>query len=334
MGILAKYMKYNNPHLVDNDETEKPDPIDKLQAVIVDILRLFVERDEEPFQPYLQEFTTLVWNLLVSKTTLPKYDQVVVASMKFLNNMVGRQIYRELFKDNATLQQIIANIVIPNMKIRDNDEETFEDNPQEYIMTELEGSDSESRRRGSRELLNAMCRQFESETTTICSEHISKMLAEFAADNSKWIEKDTAISLMLGIIIRKQSSHGVSELNHNLNLMDFFSNHILPEVQDKDLSSRPMVKAASLNFVCTFRNQFTKEQFLQLLPLLIFNLNSPFVVVHSLAANTIEQILRNKLKDSTGVNRDKISRADVQPLLQSLFQGLFSLIDKDRKSVV
>jgi len=327
MGILAKYLKYNNPLLVDDSEDDEPGPIDKLQAVIIDILRLFVERDEEPFQQFLQEFTTLVWNLLISKTTLPKHDQIVVASMKFLSIMVGRQMYCDLFKDPATLQQIVANIVIPNMTIRDSDEEDFEDNPQEYIMTELEGSDNESRRRGSRELLSAMCRQFEAETTAICSEHITKMLGGFAGDNNKWIAKDTAISLMLGIAIRKQSSRGVSELNHTVNLMDFFSNNILTELQDKNQSSRPMVKAASLNFVCTFRNQFSPQQFIELLPLLIFNLNSPFVAVHSLAANTIEQILRNKQKDNSGVDRDKITQTDMQPFLQMLLEGLFHIVD-------
>ena len=128
---------------------------------------------------------------------------------------------------------------------------------------------------------------------------------------------------MLGISIRKQSSRGVSELNANVNLMDFFSNHILPELRDQDQSSRPMVKAASLNFVCTFRNQFTAQQLNELLPLLIFHLGSEFVAVHSLAANSIEQILRNKEAD----RRDKVTEATIQPHLQNLFTGLFQIVD-------
>ena len=194
MGVLKKFLQYNNPVLIDDSEDDEPGPIDKLQSAIIDILKLFVERDEEPFQPFLPEFTTLVWNLLISKTTLPKHDQVVVTSIKFLSIMVGRQMYGDLFKETSTLQQIVANIVIPNMTIRDSDEENFEDNPQEYIMTELEGSDNESRRRGSRELLGAMCRQFEAQTTSICTEHMTKMLSEFGADKSKWVSKDTAVS--------------------------------------------------------------------------------------------------------------------------------------------
>eukprot|EP00531_Pseudo-nitzschia_arenysensis_P000987 CAMPEP_0116134468 /NCGR_PEP_ID=MMETSP0329-20121206/10661_1 /TAXON_ID=697910 /ORGANISM="Pseudo-nitzschia arenysensis, Strain B593" /LENGTH=972 /DNA_ID=CAMNT_0003629179 /DNA_START=82 /DNA_END=3000 /DNA_ORIENTATION=+ len=327
MEALKKYLQYSNPVLVDDDEEDEPGPIDKLQSAIIDILILFVERDEEPFQPFLPDFTRIVWNLLISKTTLPKHDNVVVTSMKFLSNMVGRQVYNNLFKETSTLQQIVANIVIPNMKIRENDEENFEDNPQEYIMTELEGSDTESRRRGSRELLGAMCRQFEAQATSICNEHMTTLLAEFAADSSKWISKDTAISLMLGISIRKQSSRGVSELNQNVNLMDFFSKHILTEMQDRDQSSRPMVKAASLNFVCTFRNQFSPQQLNELLPFLIFHLNSPFVTVHSLAANSIEQVLRNKTSDASGKGTDKITEATIQPHLQELFTGLFQIVD-------
>mmetsp|Transcript_24695 Transcript_24695/g.58398 ORF Transcript_24695/g.58398 Transcript_24695/m.58398 type:complete len:974 (+) Transcript_24695:152-3073(+) len=327
MGVLKKYLQYDNPALVDNDEEDEPGPIDKLQSAIIDILKLFIERDEEPFQSFIPEFTTLIWNLLISKTTYPKHDQVVVTSMKYLNILVGRQIYRDLFKETATLQQIVANIVIPNMTIRESDEENFEDNPQEYIMTELEGSDNESRRRGSRELLGAMCRQFEAQTTTICSEHMTRMLADFSADKGKWVAKDTAISLMLGIVIRKQSSRGVSELNHNVNLMEFFTNNIFPELQDKDESSRPMVKASCLNFVCTFRNQFSAEQYNQLLPLLIFHLSSSYVAVHSFAANTIEQVLRNKGKDASGASFDKVTQASFQPFLQSLFEGLFHIVD-------
>mmetsp|Transcript_3279 Transcript_3279/g.7208 ORF Transcript_3279/g.7208 Transcript_3279/m.7208 type:complete len:520 (+) Transcript_3279:2016-3575(+) len=109
--------------------------------------------------------------------------------------------------------------------------------------------------------------------------------------------------------------------------MKFFSDHILPELQDKVQSSRPMVKAASLNFVCTFRNQFSAQQYNELLSLLIFHLSSPFVAVHSLAANTIEQILRNKEANASGGKSDKITQIALQPFLQNLFQGLFQIVD-------
>jgi exportin-2 (importin alpha re-exporter) len=60
---------------------------------------------------------------------------------------------------------------------------------------DIEGEDSESRTRCSQELLRSMCRQFEPETTKICSEHINTMLAEYATDPvKKWTAKDAAVS--------------------------------------------------------------------------------------------------------------------------------------------
>ena len=40
-----------------------------------------------------------------------------------------------------------------------------------------------------------MCRQFEAETTVICSEHVDSMLREYATDQAnKWAAKDAAVS--------------------------------------------------------------------------------------------------------------------------------------------
>jgi exportin-2 (importin alpha re-exporter) len=195
MEGFARYLEYSNPVLVDDDEEDKPDPIAKLQTAIVDVLKLYVERDEEVWiKDNLSQFTSLVWKLLLGTSKAAKYDQLVVISMKYLSILVGRQIYGQLFQDDSVLQQIVSNIVIPNMMYRESDVDNFEDNPEEFILTELEGADNESRRRCGRDLLKAMCRQFETQTTAICTEHIKRLVAEFTANPAdKWISKDTAV---------------------------------------------------------------------------------------------------------------------------------------------
>jgi exportin-2 (importin alpha re-exporter) len=194
MEGFAAWLRYKNP-LLDNDSDTEPGPIDNLQTGIVDVLKLFLERDEETWvEKYVERFTQLVWSLLVETTPLPKHDQLVVTSMKYLSLLISRPLYAHLFQADETLQQIVSNIVVPNMMVRDSDVETFEENSRDYILTELEGSDSESRRRCSRDLLKAMCRQFEARTTAICSDHIIRLIGEFTADpNNKWIAKDTAV---------------------------------------------------------------------------------------------------------------------------------------------
>jgi exportin-2 (importin alpha re-exporter) len=103
-------------------------------------------------------------------------------------------MHKHLFQEESVLRQIVTKIVIPNLTFRESDEETFEDDPVEFITTEVEGSDSGSRRRCSQDLLRAMCRQFETETTAVCSEHVGSMLSEYSKDpNGNWRAKDAAV---------------------------------------------------------------------------------------------------------------------------------------------
>jgi len=330
MTEFSKYLSYKNPLLEDPDEEIEPSPIDRLQAAIVDNLFLYADKDEEPFIPFLPNFTTLVWNLLLGVTTHSKHDILATTCIKFLSSLVGKPMHKSLFQDESTLKQIITNIVIPNLKIREADEERFEDDPQEFIMGDMEGSDSESRRKRSGDLLKAMCRQFEAQTTSICSEHIAAMLVEFSINPSdNWIAKDAAIHLMLGISIRAESNQGVSSINDKVNIMEFFSANILTELQDLNHSIRPMVKAAAIKYASTFRNQFTKEHIAALMPLLISHLNSPNVVVHTYSASAVEKFLVCKEDDGTGAGRKRIkfNGQDLKPFLEPLFTGLFAVVD-------
>ena len=195
MTEFAKYLNYKNPLLVDEDEE---DPIDKLQAAIINNLYLYADKDEEPFIPFLSDFTSLVWNLLMNTSKEAKHDILATTCIKFLSSLVGKPMHKGLFQAKETLTQIISNIVIPNLLIRDVDEEQFEDDPAEFILSDMEESDTESRRKQSQILLRAMCRQFEEETTVICLECIQKMLSEFSSSNGEmWISKDAAVSTPL-----------------------------------------------------------------------------------------------------------------------------------------
>lgn len=330
MTEFAKYLKYKNPLLEDADEELEPSAVDRLQAAIVDNLFLYADKDEEPFLPFLPNFTTIVWNLLLGVTAYPKHDTLATTCIKFLAALVGKPMHRHLFQEEATLKQIITNIVIPNLMIREVDEERFEDDPQEFVMGDMEESDTESRRKRSQNLLKAMGRQFEAETTAICWEHISAMLAEFKANPSeKWAAKDAAIHLMLGISIRTESNQGVSGVNDKVDIMTFFTSNILTELQDTDHSVRPMVKATAIKFASTFRNQFTKEHIAALMPLLISHLSSDSVVVHTYSAAAIEKFLVCKMDDGTGSGRKKVKFGgeDLRPFLEPLFTGLFAIVE-------
>jgi exportin-2 (importin alpha re-exporter) len=119
MGEFAKYMQYKNPVLTDESEETDPSPIDHLQAAIVENLSLYADKDEEEFLPYLPQFTTLVWNNLVSLTAYSKHDTLVTTSIRFLSSLVAKLMHRDIFKEEATLREIVTRIVIPNLMIRE-----------------------------------------------------------------------------------------------------------------------------------------------------------------------------------------------------------------------
>ena len=323
MAVLAKFLQYDNHLLVDLDEETEPSPIDVLQSSIVDILNHYADKDEECFLTYLPDCTKLVWALLMTVTAYPKHDALTVTCIRFLANLVKKQMHKHLFAQDSTLQEIIGRIVIPNMMVRDIDEERFEDDPQEFIQTDMEGSETDSRRKCSLDLAKAMCRQFEAQTTAICTDHIERMIAEYERDASQWSHKDAAIYLIFGIAIKAESAiGGVSEVNPNVNVLQFFSKNIYPELEDTNHATRPMLKATALKFVGTFRNQFTKDQLIALMPLLIHHLASPSVVVHSYAAYGIEKIMTTKQD-----GRPKFGGSELKPFLNTIFTALFIIID-------
>ncbi len=55
------------------------------------------------------------------------------------------------------------NIVIPNIRIRPDQEEMFEMNWLEYVRRDTEGSDSDTRRRAATELVRALTEKFPQE---------------------------------------------------------------------------------------------------------------------------------------------------------------------------
>lgn len=132
------------------------------------------------------------------------------------------------------------------------------------------------------------------------------------------------IHLFLSLAIRTENMSGVSEVNPSVNIQEFFQLHILSELQDTS-SQRPIVKAAAIKFVSTFRKQFSSDECVHLLPLVIAQLHSTEVVVHTFAAHTIERMMVTK-----DANVPKITAAQLQPQLNALFTGLFTVLDNQQ----
>ena len=81
--------------------------------------------------------------------------------------MAERPHYKDLFADPNILSSICEKVILPNMDFRPSDEELFEDNPEEYIRRDIEGSDVDTRRRAACDLVKALCSLLNGSQNTI-----------------------------------------------------------------------------------------------------------------------------------------------------------------------
>lgn len=229
-------------------------------------------------------------------------------------------------QDHDTLLRVCENIVIPNLQFRESDKEVFDDNYIEYVRRDVEGSDTDTRRRMASELVKALTNTFKETVTAAMSGYVGKLLADYSADPARnWKQKDCAIFLITALTVRsKTDTKGVTSTNELVNIGDFFNGHIVPELQQPASRGSDLLKADALKFLTTFRQQIPKQTVLQLMPNVVALLLSEHNVVHSYAAICVERMLT--VKDGPGARGRpdlRYTAADVVPFRDQLLHNLF-----------
>lgn len=328
MAVLTTLIKYSNPALdCDEDDTD-PSPISCLQAEVVDCFALLMSKEEEALQPFLSASLSDVWTLLMATGLAPHQDLLVTTAIRFLTT-VASSVHHALFANADVLQNVCEKIIAPNVQLLTHDEELFDDNPFEYVRRDVEGSDADTRRRVSCDLVRALCRNYEAQLTTLFSGYIGSLLSQAAAPGM-WKAKDAAVYLVIALANKGGTAKlGATVTNQAVNLLDFYGASILPELQ-KGSSAHPVLLADALKFVTVFRGQLPAEAYSTLLPLLAALLTHPKIVVHTYAATAIERILT--LRESpVGAPAGpapplRFGAAQLVPLLQPLLTGLFGAL--------
>jgi exportin-2 (importin alpha re-exporter) len=327
MQGFSKFLTYTNPLLNPedpDDDDEEEGPLDGLQASIVENLTLYAEKYEEEFEAHLQSFTQVVWQRLVQASTARRHDNLATTSIKFLNILASKPMHAAMFKEEATLRQIVESIIIPNMMLREADVELFEDNPTEFIRKDIEGSDTDSRRKCASDLLAPLSKAFEEQVSGICLGYVGKMLDDYGADRAnRWRTKDCAISLVLALAVRGQTkSAGVTQTNPRVDVCTFYRSHIVTELNDPN--THPMVRADAIKFTSTLRNQLAAEDVRAVVPKMIELLgDTSCYIVHTYAAQCIERFLFSSTSNST---QAKFGREQLKPHLQALCTTMFGVM--------
>lgn len=306
------------------EDTDETGPLDLIKSQICDNVALYAQKYDEEFESYLPKFVMAIWQLLVSTEKLAKHDIVVSNAIGFLASAAERSNYKHLFEKQETLKSICENVVVPNIEFREEDEEVFEDNPEEYIRRDIEGSDVDTRRRAASDLVRGLCKFHEQRVIEIFSHHVVAMLQQYQADSKKnWKAKDAAIFLVTSLASKKQTAkHGTTQASELVNLQSFFTENILPELQIKNIDDHPVLKADAIKYLIIFRNMLSREVLVACLPLLVNHLTAKSHVVHSYAAHCLEKLFT--LKSPGG--GAPINKTEVQPFLETMLVNLFNLL--------
>ena len=313
-----------NNRLLETEDDDEVGPLEMVKSQICSIATMFAQKYDEDFSPYIQKFVQSVWNLLITTDCKPKHDLLVSTAIEFLASIIERPTYQSLFEDPATLQNICQNVIVPNMQFRDTDEELFEDNPEEYIRRDLEGSDVGTRRYSATNLIRGLCNYFEQPITTIFTAYINTLLEQYAQDPaSQWKSKDTALYLIAALATRtKTTKHGITQTNQLVNVPEIFLSQCLTELQAPDINKQPVLRADSIRYLTTFRSILPREVVVTCIPLLASHLTASSNVVHTYAAHCLEKVLI--LRDAS--KAPVLTIVDLMPHCDTLLRNLLACL--------
>lgn len=137
------------------------------------------------------------------------------------------------------------------------DEELFEDDPIEFIRRDLEGSDSDTRRRAATDFLRQLMEQFEKLVTEVVFKYIDHYLKEYNNNpKANWRSKDTALYLYTSIAVKGTvSSVGVTSTNLLVDVVKFFQDHVAADLVEPFENVEPILKVDAIKYLYTFRSQ-------------------------------------------------------------------------------
>ncbi|XP_026728372.1 exportin-2 [Trichoplusia ni] len=321
MPNLLNLLQVKVPLLENDGEGDVPGVLEQLRSEVCECAALYALKYEEEFAPHAPAFVSAVWGLLLTTGPGARHDALVSNALTFLAKVAEKNNYKSLFEDPATLSSICEKVVIPNMEFRESDMELFEDNPEEYVRRDIEGSDVDTRRRAACDLVRTLALHYEDKMMNIFGQYVQLMLAKYAESGAAaWRGKDAAMYLVTSLASRGSTqAAGVTRASPLVDLAQFAAAHVLPELQRPDVNELPVLKADALKYIMTFRSLLPKDLLIPSLPLLISHIRGRGVV-QTYGACATEKLLAGGM----------LPRAAVAPHAAELLAALFAALGEAR----
>ncbi|EJD41525.1 importin alpha re-exporter [Auricularia subglabra TFB-10046 SS5] len=331
-GWFIRFLAWDPPELAADPEDTTPSLPSQLKTVVLEVAQLYANLFGETLTEngVIQNFVQAVWELVGSgQRAAVSDDQLVSQALQLLAALIRQPgTFSALFQSAEVIRSLVESMALPNVVLRDHETEQFEDDPLEYIRLDLSVGDSTTRRTAAADLLRALVSSgHEAEATNIVGQWIGASLQRYAAKPAEnWKDKDAAIYALTAVAAKGSTSlHGATSTSMLIDVVKFFSENIAEDLQAEPGSVHPILQVDAIRFLHTFRGQLTKEQLLQVLPMLIRHLHSTNYVCFTYAAIAIERILFIR---KPGSNTEPMFQpADVQAFAGGILEALFARIE-------
>ncbi|KZT00874.1 uncharacterized protein LAESUDRAFT_731806 [Laetiporus sulphureus 93-53] len=337
-GLFLQLLAWDRPQLQGDPDDMVPSLPSQIKTGILEIAELFVKLYPEVLQSTnsVAGFVRGIWELVGNGKRMGVADDGLVSqSLRFISTAIRAGSYKDLFGSKETISNLVQGIVVPNVSLREHDIEQFEDDPLEYIRLDLAvpslggagvSTEAITRRQAAAEVLRSLVSSgFEADTTEVAGAWIGEGLREYNENpKENWRAKDTAIYILTAVATRGSTTqHGVTSTNALVDVVQFFSDHVLQDLQAEPGSVHPILQVDAIRFLHTFRNQLVKPQLIAVLPLLVRHLGSDNYVCYTYAAISIERILFIRQGNTL-----LFTQADIHELAPHLLDALFSKVEQ------
>jgi len=292
MNVCYSILVYQNAQLTG---TAERGPLVELQSTILELLIHFIQQFDDDFEPFAVTFLEAVVRLLSSpEAQLVSMDDLVVTGLEYVS-AATRSIAQNAFQQPKFIEQLCSTIVLPNLLLQPADEEMFEDEPESYVQREIDGSDGHTRRNSALELVRSLFAAFPDAAGPIFLQTLNNLLTGY---EPKWKGKDAALTLVTALVLEGVSNtqRGAKDtLNPIINFGEFLEQYVLHELaSDVAPPSHAILKATIIKFMTTFRGHIPNHFLEGTLQCLITWTGHSSLVLHSLAANSIERYLSHR----------------------------------------
>ena len=321
---FQELLSFTNEHIEKQASDDEITLIEKLKSNIIKSFTLYATRYDEEFAPYLEESVMNIWKLLVQADQSTRHDGVVFSGISFLALISQRQQYKGIFSSNDTIPQIFEKIIMPNSTLRESDVELFEDDADEYIRADLEGSNAKTRRRAAADLIKGLSTFFEDNLAQLASQNIGQLMSSYTQNPAvNWAHKDCALFLLTSLVAKKSTRKaGVTEVSSLVNIQEFFDANVLPEIESNTMNDKQVLRASCIKFCVNFRNQIGKERILRLLVVFTKHLAAESMVLKSYASHAIERML---LTQNMKFSIAEIGGNVLEEMVQKLCTGIHTI---------